>query len=235
MLGNKPHPSIAQAAIAGDIAPPEQAPNAVQRRTTAAAITKWESQNVLARPALLACLEPAELTKVYRIKSSHDIWQRLSDEYGAISHTRLHMLRQPSIPSKNNLRRHCKTTSINSPNCSKKLTIIVVQTLRFPPFKSTLLSPILLVMIGKVFKNPWATRSIPSNLQPSLLKSSHSIHQLMNQTSCPKCTSHQKAHSSINVELGKSPRNHTPTPTSPMIALNSAVTASAMAMTSENV
>jgi hypothetical protein len=90
VLGNEPHPSITQAAaIPGDIAPPEQAPNAAQRRTTAAAITKWESQNALARQALLACLEPAELTKVYRMKSSHDIWQRLSEEYGAISHARL--------------------------------------------------------------------------------------------------------------------------------------------------
>ena len=37
------------------------------------------------RQALLACLEPAELTKVYQLKSAHAIWKRLAHEYGPIS------------------------------------------------------------------------------------------------------------------------------------------------------
>ena len=83
----------------------EESTSTAQRRPTAA-ITKWESQNALACQALLACLEPAELTKVYRMKSSHDIWQRLSEEYGAISDIRLAhaeaalytLLKQPETP-----------------------------------------------------------------------------------------------------------------------------------------
>src|SRR5262249_34667262 len=101
VLGREPHPSTPTTSPED---PAEQAP--AQRRPTAATISKWESQNALARQALLACLEPAELTKVYRMKSSHDIWQRLCDEYGAISDIRLAhaeaalhtLLKQPETP-----------------------------------------------------------------------------------------------------------------------------------------
>lgn len=85
VLGREPHPSAAQATT-----PPEDADAPVlltpaQRRSA----VMWEQKNAIARQALLACLQPAELTKVYSAKSAHDIWQRLADEYGAISNLRL--------------------------------------------------------------------------------------------------------------------------------------------------
>ena len=42
----------------------------------------------LARQALLACLETAELTKVYQLQSAHEIWARLAEEYGPLSDVR---------------------------------------------------------------------------------------------------------------------------------------------------
>ena len=50
---------------------------AAQRRS----IEKWEHRHDLARQALLACLEAAELMKVYQLKSAHQIWKRLTDDY----------------------------------------------------------------------------------------------------------------------------------------------------------
>ena len=42
----------------------------------------------LARQAFLACLETAELTKVYQLQSAHEIWARLAEEYGPVSDVR---------------------------------------------------------------------------------------------------------------------------------------------------
>ena len=46
---------------------------------------KWDRQHALARQALLACLPPSELTKVYQLQLASDIWARLAQEHGAIS------------------------------------------------------------------------------------------------------------------------------------------------------
>ena len=46
---------------------------------------KWDRQHALARQALLACLPPSELTKVYQLQSASEIWARLAQEHGAIS------------------------------------------------------------------------------------------------------------------------------------------------------
>jgi hypothetical protein len=51
----------------------------------AASYQKLQKQDALARQALLACLASEELTKVYHLKSSHEIWRRLADEYGTVS------------------------------------------------------------------------------------------------------------------------------------------------------
>jgi len=48
-------------------------------------IKKWQLRHDLARQALLASLEPAELTKVHHLQSAHEIWKRLADEYGGVS------------------------------------------------------------------------------------------------------------------------------------------------------
>ena len=58
--------------------------SAAQRRVLA----KWEQQDDLARQALLACLQKAELTKVYQLQSAHEIWARLAEEYGPVSDIR---------------------------------------------------------------------------------------------------------------------------------------------------
>ena len=57
---------------------------AAQRKS----IEKWQYHHDLAHQALLACLRFAELTKVYQLKSAHEIWKRLADEYGPISDIR---------------------------------------------------------------------------------------------------------------------------------------------------
>jgi hypothetical protein len=49
---------------------------------------KWDRQHALARQALLACLPPSELTKVYQLHSASEIWTRLLQEHGAISTAR---------------------------------------------------------------------------------------------------------------------------------------------------
>jgi hypothetical protein len=49
---------------------------------------KWERQHALARQALLACLPPSELTKVYQLASATEIWACLAQEHGAISTAR---------------------------------------------------------------------------------------------------------------------------------------------------
>ena len=49
---------------------------------------KWDRQHALARQALLACLPPSELTKVYQLQSANEIWTRLAQEHGAISTAR---------------------------------------------------------------------------------------------------------------------------------------------------
>jgi len=49
---------------------------------------KWDRQHALARQALLACLPPSELTKVYQLQSATEIWARLAQEHGAISTAR---------------------------------------------------------------------------------------------------------------------------------------------------
>jgi len=46
---------------------------------------KWDRQHALACQALLACLPPSELTKVYQLQSASDIWARLAQEHGTIS------------------------------------------------------------------------------------------------------------------------------------------------------
>ena len=85
VLGREPHPYPTQAATPSDDSDGPAALTVAQRRSVAA----WEQKNALARQALLTCLQPPELTKFYSMKSAHDIWQRLADEYGALSNIRL--------------------------------------------------------------------------------------------------------------------------------------------------
>jgi gag-polypeptide of LTR copia-type len=71
--------------------PPDDAPPSGSRSTRASPLTedaKWDRQHALARQALLACLPPSELTKVYQLGSASEIWTRLSQEHGAISTAR---------------------------------------------------------------------------------------------------------------------------------------------------
>jgi transposase InsO family protein len=52
-------------------------------RRLGATIASWETRHALAREALLKCLEPADLLKVYLHRySAPAIWTRLQDEYG---------------------------------------------------------------------------------------------------------------------------------------------------------
>ena len=78
VLGRNPKPAVSEQATTQatdessdqDAAVQALAPiSAAQRRS----ITKWQQQDDLARQALLACLETAELTKVYQLQSAHEI------------------------------------------------------------------------------------------------------------------------------------------------------------------
>ena len=87
VLGREPNPSPERAASStpssdtpdGD--GQERPVTAAQRKST----ERWQSRHDLARQALLTCLEPAELTKVYHLQLASEIWKRLADEYGAVS------------------------------------------------------------------------------------------------------------------------------------------------------
>jgi hypothetical protein len=46
---------------------------------------KWQLRHDIARQALPAGLQPAELTKVHHRQSAREIWKRLADEYGGVS------------------------------------------------------------------------------------------------------------------------------------------------------
>jgi hypothetical protein len=84
VLGREPNPERAVLSTpsdesSGDADAAQERPiTAAQRRS----IEKWEHRHDLRRQA---CLEPAELIKVYQLQSAHEIWKRLADEYGAIS------------------------------------------------------------------------------------------------------------------------------------------------------
>ena len=93
VLGRNPKPAVSEQATTQatdessdqDAAVQALAPiSAAQRRS----ITKWQQQDDLARQALLACLQTAELTKVYQLQSAHEIWARLAEEYGPVSDIR---------------------------------------------------------------------------------------------------------------------------------------------------
>jgi len=45
----------------------------------------WERRHKLAREALITALKPAQQIRIIHLKSAHEIWQRLIDEYGKIS------------------------------------------------------------------------------------------------------------------------------------------------------
>ena len=88
VLGREPNPNPERAASStpssdtpGDGDVQERPVTAAQRKS----IEQWQSRHDLARQALLTCLEPAELTKVYHLQLASEIWKRLADEYGAIS------------------------------------------------------------------------------------------------------------------------------------------------------
>ena len=84
------------------VAPPAPHITPAQRKS----IVEGEHKDSLARQVLLACLRPAELTKVYQLQSAHEIWTRLGDEYGVVSDVRraqaesaFHLLhRKPETP-----------------------------------------------------------------------------------------------------------------------------------------
>jgi hypothetical protein len=86
VLGREANPSPERAASS---TPSESTPDhnaepplsAAQRKL----IEKWQLRHDLSRQALLSCLQPAELTKVYHLQSAHDIWKCLADEYGGVS------------------------------------------------------------------------------------------------------------------------------------------------------
>lgn len=90
VLGREPNPERAVLSTPSDESSSD-ADVAQARPVTAAqrkAIEKWQHRHDLAHQALLACLQPAELTKVYQFKSAHEIWKRLADEYGPVSDIR---------------------------------------------------------------------------------------------------------------------------------------------------
>ena len=82
-----------------------------QDAATRKAIQKFEHRAGLARQALFNALEPAEMTKVQSLRNPHEIWQRLHDEYGAVSDVRrAHALtafytlrKQPDQPLKDHI------------------------------------------------------------------------------------------------------------------------------------
>jgi len=88
VLGCEPNPERAASST-----PSEDTPDHDEVRVAPALLTpaqrklieKWQLRHDLARQALLASLEPAELTKVYHLQSAHEIWKRLADEYGGVS------------------------------------------------------------------------------------------------------------------------------------------------------
>ena len=84
--GTEPHPSP-------DLLDPGQQNVAFSKLSelstaTREAIQKFEHRAGLARQALFNALAPAEMTKVQILRNPHDIWQRLHDEYGAVSDVR---------------------------------------------------------------------------------------------------------------------------------------------------
>jgi hypothetical protein len=88
VLGRESHPHPERAASSTLSDTQSDADVQVERPITAAqrkSIEQWQSRHDLARQALLTCLEPAELTKIYHLQSAHEIWKCLADEYGAIS------------------------------------------------------------------------------------------------------------------------------------------------------
>jgi hypothetical protein len=86
VLGREANPSPERAASS---TPSESTPDrdaeppltAAQRKL----IEKWQLRHDRALQALLSCLKPAELTKVYHLHSAHAVWKRLADEYGGVS------------------------------------------------------------------------------------------------------------------------------------------------------
>lgn len=109
VLGREPNPERAASSTPSEDTPDHDAEQARVAPLSAAQrklIEKWQLRHDLARQALLACLQPAELTKVYHLQSAHDIWKRLADEYGGVSDLRraqanaaFHsLLKRPTVP-----------------------------------------------------------------------------------------------------------------------------------------
>jgi gag-polypeptide of LTR copia-type len=88
VLGRESHPHPERAASSTLSDTQSDTDVQVERPITAAqrkSIEQWQSRHDLARQALLTCLEPTELTKIYHLQLAHEIWKRLADEYGAVS------------------------------------------------------------------------------------------------------------------------------------------------------
>jgi hypothetical protein len=49
------------------------------------AIENWDRRHKLAKEAILSALKPAQLLRVSRLRTAHEIWKRLDDEYGQVS------------------------------------------------------------------------------------------------------------------------------------------------------
>ena len=86
--GREPNPERAASST-----PSEDTPDHDEARVAPAPLTpaqrklieKWQLRHDQARQALLSCLEPPELTKLYHLRSAHEIWKCLADEYDGIS------------------------------------------------------------------------------------------------------------------------------------------------------
>jgi hypothetical protein len=78
VLGREPNPERAASSTPSDYTPDHDAERAQEAPLSAAQrklIEKWQLCHDLAHQALLSCLQPAELTKVYHLQSAHDIWK----------------------------------------------------------------------------------------------------------------------------------------------------------------
>ena len=122
VLGREPIPSAGPAAQTESTETPEAststsstaAPTHAIRVTTPALqrkIQEWERRHTLAHKALVNALEPPELIKVSHLKTAHEIWTRLQDEYGHISQIQcikaendLHaLIKTPPTPMKDHI------------------------------------------------------------------------------------------------------------------------------------
>jgi hypothetical protein len=152
VLGHEPSPERAASSTPSDTpgdADVERPITAAQRKS----IEQWQQHHDLARQALLTCLEPAELTKVYHLQLAHEIWKRLAEEYGAISSLK----RAQASAAFYALRKQPSTTMQLHINAFTKLQqeVNYHRNSPLPNVDVNLHSFNLLASLGRLFSNRW--------------------------------------------------------------------------------